>query len=242
MNIQEQLNQGQKDYGASSKTNFFKFEKGDNRLRILTEGEVLATHFFGKGVKASTCYGIAEGCPFHGEGAPKDAKGMEKKASIKYTCYVVNVNDKDETIQLADLPYSVTKQIGEYQTNIDYAFDSFPMPYDVTIKFDPDSPSPAGMYKVIASPKRSAVSENITAKLAVAMSKTTPEQSVSKKKEWQLVEHKKSGIWISPEKIAGKEEQRRENYKADVEKFNAENRKPEKEYPADEINPDDIPF
>lgn len=190
MNINEQLNQGQREYGVNSGGNYFKFEKGDNRIRILTAGEVLATHFFGKGSKPATCYGVEKGCPFHGNNAPKGPDGKEKKPSIKYTCYILN--KKEDEVQMADLPYSVIKQVGEYQTNEDYAFTAFPMPYDVTIKFDPDASSPNDMYKVIASPKREEVSDDVKAK--VAGMKQSPKEHVEKKKKWQMDQHDKEGI------------------------------------------------
>lgn len=239
-NINEQLNRDTKQYGSSSRADYFKFNPGDNRLRVLTSGEVLATHFFGKGQKASTCYGIEEGCPYHGDNAPKDTNGKEKRPSIKYTCYVVDVNDKDNKIQLADLPYSVIKQIGDYQANQDYAFDSFPMPYDVTIKFDPDSKSPNDMYKVIPSPKRTTISADVEEKLNVAMSKVTPEQSVQRKKDWQQKEHRENGLLI-PQK--SKEEKRSEyidEARKTIAKQAAES--DDIEYPSERINPEDIPF
>lgn len=237
--INEQLNQSQKEYGTGMKTNYFRFEEGDNRIRVLTAGEVIATHFFGKGQKASTCYGQDKGCPFHGDKAPKNEKGQERKASIKYTCYVM---DKDEFIQLADLPYSVIKEIGEYQQNVDYAFDAFPMPYDVTVKFDPKSNSPANMYKVIASPKREQVSDVIMGQLAEVMSKLSPVDSVKKKKDWQISEHRKEGIWIDPVLA---EEERQKKYK-DWKAEKVANLTKEKvetiEYPANDIDPNDINF
>ena len=241
MNINSQLNEGQKEYGVNSNTPYFKFEKGDNRIRILTEGEVIATHFFGKGQRPSVCYGVEKGCPFHGERAPKDDKGNEKKPSLKYTCYIIDKRDAEEKIQIADLPYSIIKQVGDYQENIDYAFTSFPMPYDVTVKFDPDSPSPASMYKVIASPKQEPVSDTVMGKLAEKMTTLTPKDSVAKKKNRQMQEHTEQGILITPEKA-------KENRKEWVERVNKEAAaKGELEldtidYPVNEINPEDIPF
>lgn len=242
MSINEKLNQGQKEYGANSQTSYYKFERGDNRMRILTEGEVLATHFFGKGQKASTCYGADKGCPFHGVGAPKDDKGKEKSPSIKYVCYVVNKRD-GETIQLADLPYSVIKQVGDYQDNIDYAFTSFPMPYDITVKFDPDSKSPNDMYKVIASPKVEPVSDEVMGKLADLMVKKTPVQHVQSKKDWQVKQHQEQGLFITEEKRAQRKKQFVETANAGA-KIASQGKEalPEIEYPEEQINPDDIPF
>jgi len=236
MNINDQLSQGQKEYGVGSRANYYKFEKGDNRIRVLTAGEVIATHFFGKGVKATTCYGVEKGCPFHGAGAPKGTDGKEKKPSIKYTCYVMDRNDVNNKIQLADLPYSVIKQIGDYQADVDYSFESFPMPYDVTVKYNPDSNSPNDMYKVIASPKREEVSEDVKNELADIVAKLSPADSVKKKKEWQMNEHDKSGtrlkVGLTPEQIA-------EGNKISAKHLEDEG---DFKYPEDDINPNDIPF
>mgnify|MGYP001575312067 CR=1 FL=1 len=240
MNINQQLSEATKQYGIGSNTNYFRFQKGENRIRILTAGEIIATHFFGKGVKPSTCYGEDKGCPFHGENAPKDENGKEKKLAIKYSCYVLNV--KEGIIQLADLPYSVIKQIGEYQNNVDYSFDSFPMPYDVTITFDPDSKSPVNMYKIIASPKREEVSDEIKGKLAEVLQELSPAEHIQKKKNYQIKDHQEQGIWVNPQE---KETKRVADYKEAVskmpraDKVEYENSVP---YPEEDIKPEDIPF
>ena len=240
MNISEQLSQGSKEYGAGSTMDYFKFEKGENRLRILTAGEVIATHFFGKGQKAHTCYGMEKGCPFHGDKAPKDDKGKEKKPSIKYTCYLIDVKDTEKKVQMADLPYSVIKQVGEYQTNIDYAFETFPMPYDITVKFDPDTNVPNDMYKVLPSPKQTPVDKEVLEALEEKMATLTPAQSVAKKKEWQVAQHEKDGV-IKKETRA--EWVARVNKEQESKIASGEIKAEDKiEYPEEEIDPKDIPF
>jgi len=233
MNINDQLNQAQKEY-LGERTNYFLFEKGENRIRILTEGEPVATHFFGPGKKASTCYGRDKGCPFHDEKAPKDDKGDPKKPSIKFTCYV----QSGEEVLLADLPFSVIKQVGDFQQHIDYQFSEFPMPYDITVKFDPDA-APNDKYKVVPARQNTPISENVDTALKVAMGKLTPIQNVQKKKDYTMNQHKEQGIWISPEQLAKKRQEW-------VEKVNSENEgktvEPVIQYPKDEINPEDIPF
>lgn len=240
LSINEQLNEGQKQYGASSGSNYYKFEKGDNRLRILTAGEVIATHFFGKGVKASTCYGENKGCPYHGKNAPKDKDGKDKRPSIKYTCYVLDKRSEPK-LELADLPFSVIKAVGELQANEDYQFDEFPMPYDITVKFNPDSLSPNDMYKVIASPKREVISQDIVEQLLELTTKLSPVDSVRKKKEWQMTQHDKDGIrlkvGISKEEL---EEANLISREFLAKKSESEGK--QLEYPENNINPDDISF
>ncbi len=232
MNINEQLNNSQKEYGVNQ-GGFFKFQNGDNRIRILTAGQVIATHFFGAGQKPSVCYGAEKGCPYHGDKAMKDDKGNDKKPSLKYTCYIIDKSNKNDEIQIADLPYSVIKQVGDYQANIDYSFDSFPMPYDVTVKYNKESKSPNEMYKVIASPKREEVSQDILTKLISRMRKLSPEQFVQNKKENQIKNHTERGLI------------NKESRKEWAERMNTEAKssgEPVIDYPQDDINPDDIGF
>jgi hypothetical protein len=239
MNINEQLSQGQKKYGASGK-DYFSFKEGENRIRVLTEGIVIATHFFENGSKPSTCYGVDEGCPFHGTGAPKDDKGKEKKSSIKYTCYVLNVKDPEQKVQLADLPYSVIKQIGDYQQNIDYTFDSFPMPYDITVKYDKNA-SPNDMYKVIASPKREEVSKLVLEKLSEQMDIETPQDHVEKKKKWQMEDHDKRGI--RKQVVHQTNEEMNKEMADKIASGEMPNPDADKvPYPQDDIKPEDIPW
>lgn len=203
------------------KTSFFhKFTEGENRIRILSDGAVLAQHFFGKGIKPSICYGIAKGCPFH--------KGSDKSASIKYSCYVLD--RIDNTVKLSDLPYSVIKKIGDLQLNSEWAFDSFPMPYDVTVTYK-SAESPANMYSVVASPKRDSLNESTLKELDELMKTANPATLIETKKENQLIEHKKQGIWKEPTSNLTDEE------KAQIKRM----REPEIQLEND-INPDDIPF
>lgn len=250
-NINQQLQAGQKEAGIGSKTNYFKFENGDNRIRVLTSGAVIATHFLTgqgtvapkitpQGMKASVCYGEDRGCPFHGDNAPLNAKQQEAKPSLRYTCYVIDRNDEENRIQLADLPYSVIKQIADYQDNVDYAFDSFPMPYDVTVKYNKESKSPNEMYKVIASPKREEVSDEVKAGLAEIVSVRSPQQHVQSKKDWEIKNHTEKEILITEEQRAKNKKNWRANANAEAkEKFPVDEGI---EYPTENISPDDIPF
>ncbi len=240
MNIHEQLNQGQREYGVNSGGNYYKFADGDNRMRILTSGEVLATHFFGKGQKAATCYGEDKGCPYHGKNAPKNDKGEEKKPSIKFTCYVLNKR-AEPVIQFADLPYSVIKAVGDLQANVDYEFSEFPMPYDVTVKYNKDSNSPNDMYKVIPSPKREAISQDVQDELVNLVTKLSPQDSVKKKKEWQMQEHDKSGLRL---KVGATKEELAQARRVSSEFLakKSEDGEHQIEYPVNDIDPNDIPF
>lgn len=232
--LNEQLEQAQKEFGTGNKTNYYKFQEGNNRIRILTEGKVFGQHFVGN--KFSTCYGKDKGCPFH-------YSDEDSKMSTKFVCYILDLNDKEQKIQLADLPYSVIKQVGSYQENPDYAFDSFPMPYDITVKYDSKA-APANKYQVMPSPKREEVSEEIKLKLSESMSNVTPESYIERKKSRSIEDHQEKGVWLFPEKLASMEEERVKNYKKDLANHNAKMKGKtfDLEYPVEEINPNDIPF
>jgi len=227
--LKEQLSEEMKEHRETS--DFFKFVEGDNRIRLLTEGKILAQHFFGKGQRPSVCYGEAKGCPFHNE--------TTKPASIKYAVYIYDT--KMEKVQLAELPYSVISAVSDLQEDEDFAFEGYPMPYDVKIKYNKEE-SPKDMYKVIGSPNREEVSENVMGELAGAMGTVTPEAFVEKKKQRQMEFHKEEGLWLSEEKRAQMDEERRKAFAESVKSAPKADPLPTIEYPEEEINPDDIPF
>jgi len=232
MSIEDQLREEMKD-NVSRNFDYFRMQDGDNKVRILSEGSVLPQHFFGKGKKPRVCYGISKGCPFHqGEMAPKDKDGNIKQPSIKYTCYVLD--RMDDVIKLADLPYSVISKVGELQKNEEWAFEEFPMPYDVTITYKKEE-SPAKMYSVIGSPKHVALHNDQLDKLAKLMEKASPKDMVQKKKEKQIEIDKQEGIWLDPANTSLTDEQKAD-IKAVREKAIADKKKKE------EISEDEIPF
>jgi hypothetical protein len=51
--------------------------------------------------------------------------------TVKYVAYVLDY--KDGQVKPAFLPKKIINDIGNYQINTDYAFDDFPMPYDITV-------------------------------------------------------------------------------------------------------------
>lgn len=182
--INDKLNKDTEDTNPKTGLEFFKFLEGNNKVRVLTEGEVITQHFFGKGIRPSVCYGISKGCPFH--------KDEDKAPSVKYSCYILDYTDNK--VKLADLPYSVIKKVGDLQENTDWAFDSFPMPYDITVNYKP-AESPANMYSVIGSPKQESVSEEVLSTLAELVKTANPGKLIESKKAKQLEEHKASGLW-----------------------------------------------
>jgi hypothetical protein len=176
MGLKDDINEESKKYGANQGSNdFFQFEKGTNRMRILVQPKVIAFHFFGKGEKPDVCVGIDEGCPHHKEDS--------KKPSIKLATYIID--RKDGKVKLAELPLSISYSLNDLQEDEDQAFEGFPMPYDIKIISDPDNNDPKAKYRLIAGTQRVPLTEVEKTDLDNAMVKMSPEQYVETRKSKQ---------------------------------------------------------
>src|SRR5437867_4310810 len=159
MNLADSLRQAEKEYEIGG-SDYFKFEDGDNKIRILTMWEPIATHFVQDGRKTvpHVCYGKDKGCPYHDEGAPLDENGNPKNASVKFVTYILD--RRDHKIKVADLVYTIVKKVVALQGDDDWQFDTFPMPYDPKINFDSNAAGSA-MYSVTPSPNKEPVPDDI---------------------------------------------------------------------------------
>lgn len=208
----DSIKQESAQYGGSTgNSDFYQFEEGVNKMRILVQPSVIAFHFHGEGQKPDVCVGIEEGCPYH--------KESDKKPSLKLATYVLD--RRDNKVKFAELPLSISYSLNDLQEDSDFAFDGFPMPYDVKITHDPKNQDPKAKYRLVASPKREDITEEEVASLGEAMKKMTPEQYVEIRKDKQR--GKSEGIAPSLETSTG-------SGFAPI------------DYPTDEINPKDIPF
>jgi hypothetical protein len=179
--------------GGSGNSDFFQFEKGVNKMRILVQPAVIAFHFFGEGQKPDVCVGIDEGCPHHKDG--------DKKPAIKLATYIID--RKDGRVKLAELPLSISYSLNDLQEDSDFAFDVFPMPYDVKITSDPDNTDPKAKYRLVASPQREDITTEEENLLKEAMAKMTPEKYVEiRKNKQQTVEKVEVAEETKPEEIS----------------------------------------
>lgn len=177
MSLKDDINAEAKKYGGGgTNSDFFQFEKGVNKMRILVQPKVIAFHFFGKGEKPDVCVGIDEGCPHH--------KETDKKPSIKLATYIID--RKDDKVKLAELPLSISYSLNDLQEDSDFAFKDFPMPYDVKITSDPDNTDPKAKYRLVASPKQVELTDEEETALSEALKKMTPEQYVQVRKDKQV--------------------------------------------------------
>lgn len=247
MNLNEQLKQDAEKYNLGSGaggSDYYNIEEGnDNVVRVLTTGEVYATHFLGKGTKSPICYGVEKGCPIR-----DDEGNHPTPSSVRYALYVLD--RKDNEVKLAMFPYSVMRGIADLQENPDFQFDEFPMPYDIRITYRPDE-APANKYKVDAVPRIEPISEEVQEQLNEKLRDITPTDFVEKMKEKQITKHKEAGIWKSPEDLRKEFEEGVEKFSKNIENKNVkensqktqQNQRVEYRTPEEEgINPDDIPW
>lgn len=157
--------------GGSDKGDWFKFEEGDNRVRLLTVAEPLGKHY-----PLGVCVGKDRGCP-------KCADG--DKPSVKFIVWLID--RRDDKLKVAELPYSVMKTVGDIQNEPDSAFDEPPMPYDLNIKAK-NAGTKEVEYSVIAARQNTPVPAEILSELA---KQTTPAELIEKMKEKQA---KKLGL------------------------------------------------
>ena len=215
MSLIDEVNQAEKENGVGGSTEYLNLQEGDNKMRILSKPEVCAYHFLAGPKKNVPCYGMHRNCPHHEED--------NQSPSVKWWAWVID--RVDGKVKLCKLPHKVFKQIAEYQTNPEYQFETFPMPYDITLKVKNVGTKEAE-YQVI--PARS-------------NSDLTPEEKevFSKKNDVKNIVEK---MKAKQAKLDGREYTPKEGSEAPANQETQESTLPTIEYPDEEINPDDIPF
>lgn len=142
-----ELGQVAQDYNiGGSKGEWLRLEAGDNKVRILSEYEVLAKHW-GSNKKSTVCVGKDHGCTFCKDKADIEAElaketdkikieALKKriaatKPSVKFLLWVID--RKDNKPKIAELGWTIINAIGELQKDEEYGFQELPE-YDVNIK------------------------------------------------------------------------------------------------------------
>lgn len=133
--VEKDLNLG------GNRADFYELEEGPNKVRVLSEYEPQAKHFTGVGTKPTPCVGVKENCSFclkreELKKAGADATEIAKyKPSVKFLMLVIDrlAQSKGEKyVKIAQFPWSVVKQVGEFAENDEYGFETLP-PYDITV-------------------------------------------------------------------------------------------------------------
>ena len=154
MSFDQSFEQASKEVGGGSQ--FWKPEDGDNRFRVLAEPVINVSVYNPATKKSQACYEGAEYCT--------DAYMSEHnlKKSVKFLAWIL-VSDE---LKLYNMPYSVAKQLSAYKHDDKdgYGFDSFPMPYDVTLKVVNASTKEVE-YTLVAARQNTEVDEKWTTQL-----------------------------------------------------------------------------
>lgn len=230
--MRDNMNRAAEEHGMGGGNDFFSFKKsGEYVLRVLTEPLAMATHFFGKGVPGSVCYGKDKGCPF--ESARYDSP------TVKFQCYLIDRSDGK--VKIGELPWSVISVLADLEEDNDWSFVGYPMPYDIKVKVDKENADPKQIYKTLGVPRREALTTEEENEFSRKASVQTVEQYIALRKEKQIEKHKEAGIWLSEEKRAEIEAARIAEGKA-VAAAHAHEKSSEVAYPDKEYNPEDITF
>lgn len=160
----------QYNIGKGGKDGWLSLEVGDNKIRIVSDYEVLVKHWANK--KVTICVGKEHGCVFCAEPAEKD--GKKDKPSAKFLMWCID--RKDGQLKIAEVGWSVVKAIADLQQDAEYGFPDLP-PYDInvkkTVKGSGAQPSDTE-YTVIAG----RTNVELTADELSAMAKLTPMKEV----------------------------------------------------------------
>lgn len=199
MNLQDKIDEANKSEHSSAGGGWAKLKEGKNQFRLLTEPVVMFEDF-----KKGVCY---TGCGFTG--------------SAKYLVYILDRADKQ--VKLWKMPYSLFKQLVAFQEDEDFAFENFPMNYD--IKIDAKGAGTKEVeYTMMPSPTKSEVPTDF---ITGIIAKSSPEEIIEKMKEKNIEKHKADGTYQA---MTAKPHNVDDSSLDGI------------DYPEEEINLQDIPF
>lgn len=154
------------DFGAEvethapsvSDTAWFKPKEGDNRIRIVSTGAVIAEHF-----KVGVCYGKDKGCKTcaAGVGITDEEEKKKYQPSVKWMFWIIDRTDGQ--LKLYKIGAKIMKAISALQKNPDYSFSKIPA-YDITVNVK-NAGTKAAEYQLLPSPKITDLTEAEQAEL-----------------------------------------------------------------------------
>lgn len=234
MNLQDQLAQAEQEYQSnrsqSNQNEWFTIKEGDNRIRIVTAGALYPDKY-----KLGIVYGKEHGYPYN------DDDPAVPKTTIKWLYWIIDRQDENQ-LKLAKLPHTIVKSIVGLQTNPDYTFHDFPMPYDITINAK-NAGKKEVIYTILPARQNTPLSEKEIEQIN-QLNKT--EDIVQKMKDKKILEHQRMGIWKSPEQLEQEkllEAKHKQKIGEDLDRIKKirEARAEESSY-LNQPDPDDIPF
>lgn len=165
--LKDKIKQAESSEFNGGGSNWFKFKEGRNSIRVLTEPEPFFEDF-----KRGVCY---TGCGYQG--------------SAKTLAWVID--NGDGRLKLMRIPYTISKLIASWQTDEDWAFESFPMPFDINIDATGAGTKEVD-YKVTPRPKKSEVSAEV---IDAVMKENTCAEIIESLKAKNIEKHKADGSW-----------------------------------------------
>ncbi len=118
--FEDQFNKDLKDHGVGGgKNDWFKVEEGENKIRVCVTPMFNQSRY-----KYGTCYEGADFCK-------KENLGDKENLINKWLAWIID--RKDGKLKLYNMPFTVSKSIVSLKTNAEYAFEDFPMPFDITL-------------------------------------------------------------------------------------------------------------
>lgn len=171
-NFSDEFDKTTKELGIGTENGaWFKPKEGANKLRILTSPIHSLSRF-----KYGICY---EGAPY----CKPESLGKDEKLQNKWLVWAIDRSDG--AVKLYNMPYSITKEIATLQSNEEYVFESFPMPYDITL-----SAKGAGTkeveYTVLASRKNTPLTDT---EIEILDKQTPPEAILESMKDKVRAQH-----------------------------------------------------
>lgn len=150
--FEEQFSSDTKEHGiGQDKAAWYKAKDGENKIRILSTPEFNQSRY-----NYGTVYDGAEW-------AKKENLGKNESLTNRWLTWIID--RADEKMKLYNMPYSISKELVSLKTNAEYAFDDFPMPYDITIKVK-GAGTKEVEYSVLPARKETPVTEEENARLA----------------------------------------------------------------------------
>ncbi len=210
MSYKQQLEkemQNNSSMNENTASDWFKFVEGPNTFRVLSAPVVMFEKF-----KVGICY---TDCGY--QGSPKLLSWVYDR--------------KDNRIKLAKFPYTIGEQIVAMETDADYGFTSFPIPYDMTI-----NATGAGTKEVkYSAPLPRPVKPLDQSILDDLAKRKSCSEIIETMKNKQKDKHIADGTWQ-------KEQDRKTALKAELKDTRTGVNETPDYYPTEEIDPKDIPF
>ncbi len=201
--IKQQEEAARKEGISGGKDGWVKIQEGDNRFRVLSEPEMLFEDF-----NHGICY---TDCGYEG--------------SAKFLMYVLD--RKDNKIKLWKAPYTVGTSIAGYETDEEYRFDSYPMPYDVKLNAK-NAGTKEVKYTLVPGRATTPVGQEVMDELG---KKKGIADIISGMKEKNKQEHIATGFY-------DEQQAKRQKMIDDIETFKAQDQRA----PSEEVSEEDIPF